>query len=166
MEPEDSLPCSHEPVSVLGQSNPVCATSHFLQIHFNIILPFVLRSYKWPLSLKSPLRTCPLSHTCYMPRSSRSSWVDNPHDICWVVHHIQLLLMQLCAVSCYLVPFRPKYLPQHPILEHPQPTSLSVGRRICTPAQNSRKNYSYEYLNFYFFLLQIDRQIENFNSLA
>ena len=35
-----------------------------------------------------------------------------------------------CAVSSspllphYLIPLRPKYLPQHPILRHPQPTFL------------------------------------------
>jgi hypothetical protein len=46
VESEDSLSCSQEPVPVLSQFNPVCATSHFLKIHFNIILPFVPRSYK------------------------------------------------------------------------------------------------------------------------
>jgi hypothetical protein len=102
VEPEDSLPCSQEPVPVLSQFGPLCATSHFLKIHFNIILPFVPRSCKGPLSLKCPLRTSPVSHTCYMPRSSRSSWFDIPHNILWVVHLIQLLLTQSCAVCCYL----------------------------------------------------------------
>ena len=27
-------------------------------------------------------------------------------------------------LSCYLVPLRPQYFPQHPVLEHPQPTFL------------------------------------------
>jgi hypothetical protein len=26
--------------------------------------------------------------------------------------------------SCYLIPLRPKYFPQHPILKHPQPMFL------------------------------------------
>ena len=36
------------------------------------------------------------------------------------------LSSSLCSFlhSCYLVPLRPKYSPQHPILKHPQPTSL------------------------------------------
>jgi hypothetical protein len=29
--------------------------------------------------------------------------------------------MQSYPLPCYLVPLRPKYPPQHPILEHPQP---------------------------------------------
>jgi hypothetical protein len=37
------------------------------------------------------------------------------------------LSSSLCRISplpCYLVPLRPKYSPQQPILKHPQPTFL------------------------------------------
>jgi hypothetical protein len=37
--------------------------------------------------------------------------------------------VQSSPVPCYLVPLRPKYLPQHHILKHPQPMFLSVRDR-------------------------------------
>jgi hypothetical protein len=41
----------------------------------------------------------------------------------------------------YLVPIRPKYSPQHPILEHSQPTVLpQCERPRFTPIENSRQN--------------------------
>jgi hypothetical protein len=39
---------------------------------------------------------------------------------------------------CYLVPIRPKYLPQHPILWHPQTTFLPQCER---PSFNTNPNY-------------------------
>jgi hypothetical protein len=42
--------------------------------------------------------------------------------------------------------FRPKYLPQHPILEHPQSMFLpQYARASFTPIQNNRQNYSSVY---------------------
>ena len=34
---------------------------------------------------------------------------------------MKLFIMYFSPLPCYLVPLRPKYSPQHPILEHPQP---------------------------------------------
>ena len=53
------------PVPILSQLDPVhTTTSHFLKVHFNIILPFMRGSSKWSLFLRfphpSPVRT-PLS---------------------------------------------------------------------------------------------------------
>jgi len=35
---------------------------------------------------------------------------------------MKVLIVQYAPVPRYLGPRRPKYLPQHPILKHPQPT--------------------------------------------
>ena len=110
------------PVLILSQLNPVHThTSHFLKIHLNIILPSMPGSPKWALSNRFPHRTplyaCPFPHTCCMPcpfilldfitqtilgeeyRSLNSS-------VCRFLH------------SCYFVPCRPKYSPQHCVLKH------------------------------------------------
>jgi hypothetical protein len=56
-----------------------------------------------------------------------------------------------CLHSCYLVPPRPKYSAQHPILKHTQPTFLPQCQRPSfTPIQN-RQNYSLYIIIFRFF---------------
>jgi hypothetical protein len=51
-----------------------------------------------------------------------------------------------------LVPLRPKYPPQHPILEYPQPMFLpQCERPSFTPIQNNRQNYSSVYLKCLYF---------------
>jgi hypothetical protein len=61
---------------------------------------------------------------------------------------------QLSSLLCSLLhsPLRPKYPPQHPILEHPQPMFLpQCERPSLTPLQNNRQNYSSVYLNLCIF---------------
>ena len=57
MEPEGPLPHRREPTTCpypeSDQSSP-CPPSHFLKIHFNIILPSAPRSSKWTPSLRFP----------------------------------------------------------------------------------------------------------------
>jgi hypothetical protein len=61
---------------------------------------------------------------------------------------MKLLIMQPPPVSCYIFPLRHKYLPRHPILEHPH----LMCRPQCTrPTQNNRENYSSEYFNLHIF---------------
>ena len=77
MEPESSLLLS-QVVSILSH---VCA-SHFLKIHFNIILPSIPWYSNWSLSLRSSHQnyvfTSPLSHTRYMPTQSHYYLFDQP----------------------------------------------------------------------------------------
>jgi len=114
-------------VPTLSQFHPVhTPKSHFPKIHPNIILPSTPASPQWFPDLgfphQNPVHTSPFPHTRYMPCSSHSSWFYYPHSIGWGVQIIQLLIMSFCPCPCYLVPLRPKYSPQHPILKHPQPT--------------------------------------------
>ena len=48
------------PLPIMSQKIQSIPPSHFLKIHFNIILP------------------SPVTHTCHMPRPSHSSWFDRP----------------------------------------------------------------------------------------
>jgi len=72
--------------------------------------------------------TCLLPHTCYMPHPFHSSRFDRPNTIWWRVNIIKLLIMKFSPLPCYLVPLRPKYSPQHPILKHPQPRHTSMSQ--------------------------------------
>jgi hypothetical protein len=57
-----------------------------------------------------------------------------------LVKEYRSLISSLCnffQFPCYLVPRRPKYSPQHPILKHPQPTFLPQCQQPnFTPIQN------------------------------
>ena len=120
---------------ILSHITPVHAVApHFPKIHLHIILPSKLGSSKWFLSLmfphQNPLYTSPLPHMCYMPCPPHSSRFDP-----WKI----LSIIQFSPFPCYLIPLRPKYVSQHPILKHPQPTFLpQCERPSFTPIQNNR----------------------------
>jgi hypothetical protein len=93
MEPEDSLPHSQQPATSPypepDRSSP-CPPSHFLKIHFNIILQSP--SLRFPH--QNPVRFSPLPCTCYMPCLSHSSRFDDPNNIWGGVQSIKRLVMQ------------------------------------------------------------------------
>ena len=81
------------PVPILGQPNPVhIPTSHFLEIHPNIIKPSTPRSPQWSPSLRfphyDPIHPPLLIHTCHMPSPSNSSRFYHPPNIGWGVQII------------------------------------------------------------------------------
>ena len=125
------------PVSILGQPNPVhIPTSHLLEIHPNINHPSTPRSPQWSLSLPFPHQD-PIH-----PLSSLIRATCPAH----------LFLRTRHAVVTDLVPLRPKYSPQHPILKHLHPTFLPQCEwPILTHTQNNRQNYISVYLNLHIF---------------
>ena len=82
-------------VPILNQLNPVHSL-HFLNIHFNIILPSTPGYSQWSVRQVFPPVPCmnPSSpHTYYVPHPSNYSWFDHPKNIWWGVQIIKLLLM-------------------------------------------------------------------------
>ena len=80
-------------VSILSQLDSVHThTSHFLNIHLNIIVPSKPGSPKWSLSFRVPNQNSvyafPLPDTRYMPRPPNFSRFDHPGNIGWAVQII------------------------------------------------------------------------------
>jgi hypothetical protein len=75
----------------------ILPTSHFLQIHFNIVFPSKPSSSKCSLSLRfpnqNPVYASPLPHTRYMPLPSHSSQFYHQYNIGWRVQIVKLLIL-------------------------------------------------------------------------
>jgi len=85
------------PVPILSVLDLVPApTSHFLEIHLNII-PSTPGSPKWSLSLRfphlNPVYASRIPHMCYMPHPSHSAQFNHPNSTEWRVQIIKLLVM-------------------------------------------------------------------------
>ena len=66
---------------------------------------------------------------------------------------MRLLIIQPLPIICYLDHLRPKYHPQHPIIEHPRPMSFPQCEKPCfTLVYNSRQNY----ISIYFLLISFE----------
>jgi hypothetical protein len=107
-------------------------------------------SPKWSLSLRFPHQNpvhAPPPQPCYMPCTSHSSWFYHLHNSGWGVQIMKLLIMMFSAFPCHLIPLRPKYSPQHPILKHPQPTFFPQCQRPSfTPIRNKIQILLYKYM--------------------
>ena len=63
------------------------------------------------------------------------------------------LLMQFSPLPCSVVPLSPKYSPQHPNLEHPQPTFFpQYGNKVSHPYKTQAKLLFLYILSFLFYL--------------
>jgi hypothetical protein len=84
------------PIPILSHLEPVHAlSSHFLKVHFNIILPYTPGSCLWFLSFRfpqqNPVYASPLIHTCYVPHPSHSSQFNHLNHIGWAVKIIKFM---------------------------------------------------------------------------
>jgi hypothetical protein len=91
-------------------------------------------------SHQNPVCTSTHRHTFYMHCPFQSSLFDNPNYIWWGVQSIKPIVTSSVPISCYVFCLRPKYPPQHPILENPQSAFfLNVSDQVLHP-YNTRQN--------------------------
>jgi len=146
MEPECSLQYSQQPTAYpcleLDQSGPCHTLNSWRSILiFSSHLHLGLPSGLFPLGFPTKILYVPLPpHTYYMLCPSHYSGFDHLKNIWCGVQIIQLLIMQSSPLSCYVIPLRSIYLPQCPVLKHPQPTfPPHCERPVFTPTQNQRQ---------------------------
>jgi len=143
MVPESSLQHSQAPTTCPypkpQQSSPCLPIPHPTSWRYILILSSHLcLGVPSSLSLRSPPPKPCMHLSClqYVPHAPPISFFlfDHQNNVLWGLEIIKLLAMQSLWLYCYLVPLRPKCLPQYPILEHPQPMlSLSVTDRVSHP---------------------------------
>ena len=123
MEPEGPLRFSHEPAicPCLGQINPAHPHPlHHLRCnltssdHLRPDFPAGLCSSDFPTVIRCAVL---VFYMYYMLRPAHPPLFAYPNITRCVAH----IIKQFYPVSCYFLPRTPKYLPQHPILEHQQP---------------------------------------------
>ena len=143
MVPDGSLPHSQVPASC-----PYPEPARFIPyLRLNIILPSTPGSSKLSLTFRIPQQTLYTNllslHVLHTPPISFFSIWSPEQYLVSSIHH-------KAPLPCYLIPLRPKYSPQHPILKHPQPMFLpQCERPHFTPIQNNRQNYISVYLHLY-----------------
>jgi len=141
MEPAGSLMNSKKEVNVpiLSQINPVKApyptpwrSIVILLYHLHLNLQSGLFPSGFPT--KNPVCTSSLSHMCHIHCPSHVSLFDHSSNIWWSILFMKLLTMLSSLFPHYLIPLRPKYLPQCTIIRHPQP--ITYERAICHNPHN------------------------------
>ena len=136
-EPARSSPLPHIPLP----EDPLILSSHLRLAHPSglFISDFPTKILYAPLL--SPIRATCSTHLILLDLITRTIYGEqyrsSGSSICSFLHS-----------ACNLIPLRPKYSPQHPILNHPEPTFLpEYERPSFTPTQSNRYNYSSVYRN-------------------
>jgi hypothetical protein len=126
MEPKGSLPRSWKCITCPILSQTILVQAPYpISLRFNLILSSHIclglpnGSYLWRFPTKILYAHLHSPIMYHMPCPSHSSWFEHSHNICWKVQNMKLLITQYPTVSHQLIPQRPKYLPQHPVLKHP-----------------------------------------------
>ena len=117
---------SQPPAPVLRQINSVSAPCHFLKVHFNIILPSMLRSFKWSDTLRflhpKPIYTSPplTRATCPAHFILRSDHPNIYLCLCILSHGVTETSLRLCWTTIQVpvaITVNVQYLRIHQILE-------------------------------------------------
>jgi len=98
-----------------------------LLCHLHLVLPSSLFFFRFPH--QNPVLRL-LSHTCYMLSLSHSSSLEHSNNTWWRVQILKPLIVILLHFPVTSSLFRPKYLPQHPVLKHHQPMFLPQCERL------------------------------------
>ena len=116
-----SLECIYTATSSLTlRLVPILSQMNFFKLHFNIVFPYTHRSSKFSLRFLTKTLLALLSSP--MP----ATWHVHPFLLDW--SPAQYLVRSTDRESTHyavgkspsdLIPYRPKYLPQHPVLKHP-----------------------------------------------
>jgi hypothetical protein len=132
--------CSHKsppPVSFLSQMNLIhTLPPYFLKINSNIILPSTPRSSKSSHHVSRPkfCTHCSPTDTCYMPRSSAHSILDNQHHLNNIWWRVQIFSSSPVASRSneYRV-FFPEVERSTRSAGLSPPSSAEVGMRVLPP---------------------------------
>jgi hypothetical protein len=103
-------------------------------------------SFFFRLPHKKTLCISYVLHMCHMSGTSHPSWSDHLNNYLRAVKLWSPLIMQFSQSSCYLLPLRTKYVPQHMLLNTLGLCSLlSVRDHVSGPHETKSKIYVFEY---------------------
>jgi hypothetical protein len=118
------VPCrihkSSSLIPIPSWTNPVDTTLSCLStIELNVIQPTSSLSSYWSFP--------PIAYTysasarsCHVPCPSHCPWLDHTNYTWPRVQIKKLLVMKFSPHSHHFIPLQSKYLPEHPVLKHPQ----------------------------------------------